>query len=233
MTYPQQFPALADCRRHGPGSGAELFIVEGDSAAAAVGRVRDPEFQAVLPMQGKPLNAAKASPRRVAAHPFYTLLAESLGAGPVGGPPADPGRLRFGRVLLLMDPDADGIHCGVLLLQFFHRWLPQVLGRRAAAGAGGGLVELVRPPWGEVAFADEPRPLLAFSEKEFHGLSCGSRPRTAARRFRGLAALDATLLRTTCVDPATRRTDRITADDVTAMLDLLATILESGRPGGP
>jgi DNA gyrase subunit B len=225
MPFPQEPPALADCRRHGPGSGAELFIVEGDSAAAAVGRVRDPEFQAVLPMQGKPLNAAKASPRRVAAHGFYTLVAESLGAGPIGGAAPDPSRLRFGRVLLLMDPDADGIHCGVLLLQFFHRWLPQLLGRRAAAAdAAGGMVEVVRPPWGEVAFAGESHPRLAFSEEEFHGLSSGARPRTAVRRFRGLAGLDAGLLRTTCVAPATRRTDRVTADDVTAMLTLLAAI---------
>ena len=40
---------LADSAEHGPGSGAELFVVEGDSAAAAVARVRDPRLQAVLP----------------------------------------------------------------------------------------------------------------------------------------------------------------------------------------
>jgi DNA gyrase/topoisomerase IV subunit B len=33
-------PTLDDCRRHGPGSGAELFIVEGASAAGSVSIVR-------------------------------------------------------------------------------------------------------------------------------------------------------------------------------------------------
>ena len=51
---------LDDCTTCGPGSGAELFVVEGDSAAASVVRVRDPRHQAVLPMPGKPLNAARA-----------------------------------------------------------------------------------------------------------------------------------------------------------------------------
>ena len=56
---------LEDSAVHGPGSGAELIIVEGDSAAAAVVRVREPRRQAVLPMQGKPLNAARASRRTI------------------------------------------------------------------------------------------------------------------------------------------------------------------------
>ena len=50
---------LVDSRLHG--TGTELFIVEGDSAASMVANLRDAQFQAVLPMQGKPLNAAKAS----------------------------------------------------------------------------------------------------------------------------------------------------------------------------
>ena len=67
---------LDDCAGHGPGSGAELFIVEGDSAAASVGRVRDACMQAVLPMQGKPLNTTRASRRKVVEHPFFGPLTE-------------------------------------------------------------------------------------------------------------------------------------------------------------
>ena len=56
---------LDDCTACG--SAAELFVVEGDSAAAAVARVRDPRSQAVLPMQGKPLNAVRAPRAKVEA----------------------------------------------------------------------------------------------------------------------------------------------------------------------
>ena len=45
---------------HGQGSGAELFIVEGDSAAGGVANLCNAQTQAVLPMQGKPLNALRA-----------------------------------------------------------------------------------------------------------------------------------------------------------------------------
>ena len=58
---------LINSRTHGVGT--ELFIVEGDSAASTVAHLRDGVFQAVLPMQGKPLNAIKARPEKVASYP--------------------------------------------------------------------------------------------------------------------------------------------------------------------
>ena len=204
---------LDDCVVHGPGSGAELLIVEGDSAAAAVARVRDPRVQAVLPMQGKPLNAARASRRKVLAHGFFGPLAAAVGAGLETG--CEPQRSRYDRVLVLTDPDADGIHCGFLVLLFFHRWLRPLIDT--------GRVEVVRPPWGEVVVAGEL--LLAFSEPELATLA--ARARAAAgdvRRFRGLAGLDADMIRETCVDPATRRTDRVSTADVAAMIEFMASV---------
>lgn len=210
---------LVDCGAHGPGSGAELFVVEGDSAAASVGGVCDPRFQAVLPMQGKPLNALKASRAKVVAHPLFATLIEAMGTGI--DPYFDAAGLRYERVLVLMDPDADGIHCGVLLLMFFHRWMPWLLDR--------GRVEIVRPPWGEVTIAGVPVPRHAFSEPELTALAAQmqSREDVVARRFRGLAAIDAAVLRATCLFPATRRTEQVTSAEVTAMI----AMLDSLEPG--
>jgi len=136
---------LDDSATHGRGSGAELFVVEGDSAASAVARVRDPLHQAVLPMQGKPLNAARAPRAKVESHPFFGPLAAALGVGFEAT--CDPRRLRYDRVLVLTDPDADGIHCGYLVLLFFHRWMRPLL--------DAGRIEVVRPPWGEVVVSGE------------------------------------------------------------------------------
>ena len=69
---------LADSQRHG--AGTELFIVEGDSAARSVTALRDASFQAVLPMQGKPMNAVRATQRRVAANSLFRALIEAIGA---------------------------------------------------------------------------------------------------------------------------------------------------------
>lgn len=210
---------LDDCTMHGPGTGAELFVVEGDSAASAVARVRDARHQAVLPMQGKPLNAARAARAKVESHPFFGPLAAALGTGVEAT--CDPRRLRYERVLVLTDPDADGIHCGFLVLLFFHRWMRPLL--------DAGKIEVVRPPWGEVVVAGEIE--LAFSEPELAALADQSRisGETVVRRYRGLAAVDSAMLHETCVAPATRRTARVSAAEVASMIE----VIEALEPEGP
>jgi DNA gyrase subunit B len=205
---------LVDCTDHGAGSGAELFLVEGDSAAAAVARVRDASHQAVLPMQGKPLNASRASSAKVADHPFFGPLAAAIGIGVE--PHCEPHRSRYERVLVLTDPDADGIHCGYLVLLFFQRFMRPLLDTRR--------IGIVRPPWGEVVVAGEL--LLAFSEPELAAVVDRHRSRgdIAVRRYRGLAALDADLLRMTCVDPATRRIDAVSPADIAAMTAVIEAL---------
>jgi len=113
---------LVDCLRHGPHSGAELFLVEGDSAANSVTAARDTLFQAVLPMQGKPMNAGKASASRLAGNNWLQTLFQSLGCGT--GNDFNMDALRYERVMLLFDPDADGIHCGALMLICFEHLMP-------------------------------------------------------------------------------------------------------------
>jgi len=220
--YPAGPVQLDDCALHGPGSSAqtgvvpELFVVEGESAALAVTRVRDATTQAVIAMQGKPLNTVRATEKKLAAHPLFTALTDSLGTG--RGAAFDLTKLRYARVLLLMDPDADGIHCGVLMLMFFYRWMRPLL--------DGGHVEIVRPPWGEVVPADGTPPRHACSEAEFQALSDAVRARgpATARRFRGLAAIEPQLLLAACIAPATRRTDRISTAEAAAMIEMFGSL---------
>jgi len=219
--FPSPLPIkLHDCTLHGPGSGAELFIVEGDSACAAVAAVRDPHRQAVLPLQGKPLNAVRARPARVAADPFLGALARALGLAAAGPTPAPrpepesagcalPAALRYERVLLLHDPDADGIHIGALLLMFFDRWMPALL--------DAGCIERVHAPMGEVHGAPGTLPAVAFGDAHLRALC--DRARTlqgsacVARRYRGLGGISPAVLRATCVDPSTRMTSVLDAGD--------------------
>jgi DNA gyrase subunit B len=206
-------PELADCLLHGPESGGELFVVEGRSAADAVRAVRDPLRQAVLPLQGKPLNGARATDARVAADPFLGALATALGIG--RGDACSLAGLRYERVLLLHDPDADGIHIGALLLMHLARWHAPLL--------EAGRVERVHAPVGEVragppgsAGTGEP-PALAFGEAHFRVLCERARARHGdafvAVRHRGLGAISPTALRATCVDPATRLTTVLDGTD--------------------
>jgi DNA gyrase subunit B len=197
---------LHDCTRHGPESGAELFVVEGDCACAAVVAVRDPERQAVLPLQGKPLNALRARPARVQADRFLGLLADAIGTG--HGPGATLHGLRYERVLLLLDPDADGIHIGALLLMYFERWMPALL--------DAGRIERVHAPVGEVHGPAGTAPVPAFGEAHFRALCEQARARqdglVVARRHRGLGGIAPATLRAGCIEPSTRLTSVLDAE---------------------
>jgi DNA gyrase subunit B len=197
----------------GVGSGAELFIVEGDSAASAVSGIRNTQFQAVLPMQGKPLNAIKATGKKVANSVLYTLLSQTLGIGLADAsvqsaalPFGELHTLRYDRILLLFDPDADGIHCGALMLMFFYRWMRPLL--------ESGRIEIVRAPMFELRWqvAGEPcaSPLQAYSEGQQRSLQQQLVAQHAhdikAYRYRGLGNIDPALLSSTCVDPRSRKT---------------------------
>lgn len=207
-------PKLDDCRRHGLGSGAELFLVEGDSAAGAVSQIRNHQTQAVLPMQGKPLNAAKASPAKVEAYPLFQALVEALGAG--DGPTFALTRARYDRVVLLMDADADGIHCAALMcLYFYRRMWPLLADRRVA---------IAHPPLAVIIGASLERPEYVFTETEYRERARALRADghdVDVVRYRGLAGIDLSTLAATCVHPATRVLHTLGRPDADAMLRVL------------
>lgn len=201
---------LDDCHRHGLGSGAELFLVEGDSAAGAVSLVRDPQTQAVLPMMGKPMNAAKASPAKVAAYPLFQALVAAVGAG--DGPTFDLERSRFDRIVLLMDADADGIHCAALMcLYFFKRMWPLLADRR---------VSVAHAPLASLASPTLDRTVYVFTEAEYQATARelrGQGHELHVVRYRGLGGLDLPTLSATCVNPATRALHPLGRVDADAM----------------
>ncbi|MBU6282342.1 hypothetical protein KGQ64_08895 [bacterium] len=226
MTDSRRQARVSDCRDHGPGSGAELFVVEGDSAARAVESVRDARFQAVLPMQGKPLNAVRATRRTVAANPLYAALVDAMGTG--WDHDFDLAAARYERVVLLTDPDADGIHCGVLLLGFFHRWMRPWL--------EDGRVIAVQAPMFEIVPA-EGAPIRAFTEEDYRErlaeLAHAGTAIESKLRHRGLGSIDPGTLRTCCVAPETRRSFRLRPEDAVAAIEVFSPGL-AGRPdAGP
>lgn len=199
---------LDDCRRHGAGAGAELFLVEGDSAAGSLRLVRDHETQAVLPMQGKPLNASKAAPARVAAYPLFAALAGAIGAG--SGASFDLSRRRFDRVVLLMDADADGIHCAALMCLYFYRMMWPLLEQ--------GHVFMAHAPLATIYAG--PLATHVFTEVEYRSTAEAYRQQGAevqTVRYRGLAGLSHAALAATCVHPDTRTLRRLGPEDALAV----------------
>lgn len=86
----------------------EIFLVEGDSAAAPPRGARDPRYQAILPLRGKVLNVEKTRLDKVYANPSLTPIIQSLGCGI--GEEFDPEKLRYGKIIIMADADVDGSH---------------------------------------------------------------------------------------------------------------------------
>lgn len=210
---------LQDCRVHGVESRAELLIVEGDSASQAACALRDPEFQAVLPMQGKPANALKASARALRENVLFGELREALGYGATQNAKLaaeiDPSHCRYSRVLLLFDPDADGIHGGALMLIYFYQQFRGLL--------MAGRVAVIRPPLFELSYCDSALPdaprmcRFAYTQEEFQQLqrelNLAGAVRLTTQRMRGLGGMPTELLRSSCIDPKTRNVFRLNVSD--------------------
>ena len=196
---------LADCRIHG--DRAELVLVEGDSAAGPAKRGRDSEFMAILPLRGKIVNAAKASPKQVLDNAEAQAIFTAMGAG--AGDAFDIEAARYGQIVILCDADVDGSHIRCLLLTLIHGYMREMLTQ--------GRVFSAQPPLYTARVGD--RTLRAFSDEERDRMTAeltrGRRSRDSIRwqRFKGLGEMNTDELRHCALDPDTRTLRRLTMAD--------------------
>lgn len=104
----------------------ELFILEGNSAAGSVSKVRDSDFQATYSLRGKIFNVAKSG---VSGHVSKEILDLSQISGlgiPINGKPKYENNV-FDKYVIFTDADDDGAHIRTLLLAFFYTFYPKLI----------------------------------------------------------------------------------------------------------
>ncbi len=176
----------------------ELYLVEGDSAGGSAegGRMRD--FQAILPLRGKVLNAEQASLSKISANKELKDVVDALGCGL--GEHCDPTSLRYGKIILLMDADSDGHHIATLMLTFFYRYMRELIDQ--------GHLFIAQPPLFRIDYGSETH--WALDDKQRDKIlktlekKRGSK-KINVQRFKGLGEMMAKTLKETTLDPTQRR----------------------------
>jgi DNA gyrase subunit B len=207
---------LSDCNSEDR-SRTELFLVEGDSAAGPAVNGRDAEFQAILPLRGKIINAEKHDLASLLKNQEVQDVISAIGTGiSIGSEDNefDISKLRYDKIIILTDADVDGAHISTLILAFFYRLMPELIMQ--------GHVYLAKPPLFRIKSGKEIH--YAFTIEERDAIISKCRSKVEVTRFKGLGEMNFDELRDTTMDVASRRLvkvdvpDKIEADSMLSIL---------------
>jgi DNA topoisomerase-2 len=105
-----------------------IGLFEGDSAISAFRKYRDPQIMGAFALKGKFVNVSEMTNQKLVQNTEVVNLMASIGLKL--GQKIDLKDLRYGRILFYVDADVDGNSIAGLLINFFHKYWPDMFDRR-------------------------------------------------------------------------------------------------------
>lgn len=189
-------------------SKCELMITEGDSAGSSINAVKDSEFQAVYPIRGKILNCSKATPDKVFGNAEIAGITKALGLDidkTSGKLIYDEKKLRYSKIIIATDADADGSDIAMLLCTVFNWLCPELFTNGHIYRVYGALYKLTLKDGSYVLIQNDAE-LEAWKKKN-------SKATYKLARAKGLGELTKEETFEQLVDPSTRNLKRLVVDD--------------------
>jgi DNA gyrase subunit B len=196
---------VADCTKRKT-EDIELFLVEGDSAGGSAKQARSKKTQAILPLKGKIKNVERSKPSTFLKNDEIESIVTAIGAGI--GDDFDLNDIRYGKVIIMTDPDDDGLHIQTLLLTLFFRYMPDLI--------DDGRVFVAKPP----LYYRKSKDGMEYLYGKNHDVDKGD-----VRRFKGLGEMNPDELWSTTMNPENRRLIQISAENKSDTDNVVSTCM--------
>ena len=214
---------LAAARHTGYGKGAELILVEGDSAAGSLKENRDSNFQAILPLRGKVLNVQKTTLAKALANNEISTMFAVLGAG-YGNNYVEE-NLQYDKVIICTDADTDGSHISVLLQTVWMKYMKPLM-------LNGHVYRLETPLFVNTMKGKNAKDHYTYTNAEQDEFLAKNRNKILeVNRNKGLGELTKEQVIETILEPKTRRLNRIIVGDEDIADDVVETLMGSNVQG--
>lgn len=189
-------------------SQCELYICEGASASSSITATRDASKIAVLPIRGKILNCMKASLDKVYANQEIADITRALGLDvdkDTGKLIYNPKKLRYNKIVIATDADADASSITMLLCTVFDWLCPELFTNGHIYKVYGALFKVTFPDNSYLLFAND---------KEFNEWKENNKDlKYKVARAKGLGEMTAEETFEQLVNEETRNLKMITTED--------------------